>query len=179
MAKEIDPLAEMKAQLRAEFQGELDALKASQLSKTPGEQALALLAERSAPRENPDYNERSAFTHPEGERLRPKPQLSRETFFCGSRCRQDDLTPAEIDAFNVITSSRTARDGQWTAEVRQNGSARELHITVPSKTVDDRMSLPSLLLILAELQGGAKSVDPMALAARVAELEQTLQSLVA
>ncbi len=177
MAKDdsSDSLAELRAQLNA-YAAQLALMQA----ESPGNKALALLAERSAPRENPNYNHTSCFTYPEGESVRPKPTLSRDTFFCGPRCRNDELSPAEIDAFNAITTTRTARDGTWTAEVRQNGTARELHIKVPSRTVDDRMNLPgSLLLILGELQYGAKAVDPMALAARVAELEDTLTRLTA
>jgi hypothetical protein len=39
------------------------------------------------------------------------------------------------------------------------------------------MGLPSLLLILTEIQGGAAAVDPLALAQRVAELEKKLAAV--
>jgi len=166
-------IAEMREMLAAQA-AQLAALQA----QSPGTDALKLLAERSAPRENPDYNEVSVFTHPEGQRKRPKAELSRETFFCGSRVRGDELTPAEIDAFNAITVSRTARNGTWTAEVKQNGQAQQLYVTVPSRTVDERMELPgSLLLILRELRDGAASVDPMSLAQEVAQLKERLAAL--
>jgi hypothetical protein len=167
------------AALLAEMRAELEALKAQKAAQSPGDRALELLATNSAPKDNPNYNEISAFTYPEGERVRPKPRLSRDTFFCGSRCRADELTPAEIDAFNAITSSKTVQkpNGPWLAEVRQNGTAQELHIAVPSRTIDDRMGLPSLLLILTEIQGGAAAVDPLALAQRVAELEKKLAAV--
>jgi hypothetical protein len=178
MAKEHDAtavIAEMREMLAAQA-AQLAALQAS----NPGTSALQLLAERSAPRENPDYNEVSAFTHPEGQRVRPKADLTRETFFCGTRMKSDELTPAEIEAFNAITVSRTARNGTWTAEVRQNGNAQQLHIMVPSRTVDERMDLPgSLLLILRELRDGAASVDPMSLAQEVAALKDQMARMTA
>lgn len=176
MAKEQDAtavIAEMREMLAAQA-AQLAALQAS----NPGTSALQLLAERSAPRENPDYNEKSAFTYPEGERVRPKPALLRETFFCGSRVRAEDLKPSEIDAFNAIGSSRTARNGTWTATVTQNGTAQELRVMVPSRTVDERMDLPgSLLLILRELAGGAMAVDPLSLAQEVSILKDKLAAL--
>jgi hypothetical protein len=173
MAKEQDVIAEMREMLAAQA-AQLAALQAA----NPGTAALQLLAERSAPRENPDYNEKSVFTHPEGERVRPKAALARETFFCGSRVRADELTPAEIDAFNAITTSRTARHGTWTATVTQNGTAQELRVMVPSRTVDERMDLPgSLLLILKELKDGAAAVDPMSLAQEVARLRDQIAAL--
>lgn len=171
MAKEIekaviDELIALKA--------ELEALKAARPSQTPGDVALQLLAERSAPKENPNFNEKGPFQHKEGGRVRPKGKLSRPTHFAGARQHEDNLTPEEIDAFNAITQTRTARNGTWTAEVRQNGSAQELYVDVPVKTMDDRMSLPSLLMILYELQNGSVAADPSALVARVAELEKRL-----
>jgi len=62
--------------------------------------------------------------------------------------------------------------------VKQNGQAQQLYVTVPSRTVDERMELPgSLLLILRELRDGAASVDPMSLAQEVAQLKERLAAL--
>jgi hypothetical protein len=176
MAKEQDAaavIAEMREMLAAQA-AQLAALQAS----NPGTAALALLAERSAPVNNPNYNETSVFTYPEGERVRPKPALTRATFFCGTRVRSDELTPQEIDAYNAITVSRTARHGTWTATVTQNGNEQELRVMVPSRTVDERMELPgSLLLILRELKDGKMAVDPLSLAQEVSILKEKLAAL--
>lgn len=164
--------ADVQAQIEA-LQAQLAALTAAQ----PGAKALELLAERSAPKENPNYNERGPFQWAEGALVRPKPQLKRPTFFCGTRQRDDDLTPAEIEAFNAIDATRSTRGGLWTADLRQNGSAVELHIDVPAKSVDDRMSLPSLLEIVSELKGGEMAVDRSAILARLADLEAKLAAV--
>lgn len=172
VVEKADPkIAALEAQI-----AELKALVGAKVSDA-GIAAVQLLADRSAPKENPNYNEVSPFTYPEGERVRPKPKLARPTFFAGARCRDEDLTPAEIDAFNSITQTRLSREGTWKAEIRQNGSAQELWIDVPVKTLDDRMNLPSLAAILLELHGGEKAADPLALAQRVAELEAKLASV--
>ena len=44
----------------------------------------------------------------------------------------------------------------------------------PCASVDDRMELPGMVLLMQELLGGARSVDPATLAERVAELEKQL-----
>lgn len=169
MAKTDTP--DVQAQIEA-LQAQIAALTAS----TPGSKALELLAERSAPKENPNYVERGPYQYADG---RHKPQLSRATFFCGTRQRDDDLTPYEIEAFNAIDVSRSTRGGMWTAELRQNGSAVELYVEVPAKSVDDRMNLPPLLDILAELRGGEQAVDRTAILARLADLEAKLAAVAA
>lgn len=167
MAKDATEIDALKAQLAA-MQEQMAAL--AQPKADPGLEAVKLLAERSAPKEDPNYIERGPFTRADGS----KPRLTRPTFFLGARQRDDQLTPDEVEAFNAITASRTARDGRWVADVRQNGSTSELWIEVPAKTQDDRQDLPALLMILLELQGGPRATDPLALAQRVAELEARL-----
>lgn len=163
---------DLKAQIEA-MQQTIATLVAM---KTPGEQAIQLMNERTAPVNNPHYVERSVFTRPDGSRA----VLTRETFFCGNRCRADELTVNEIEAFNAITASKVVpkHNGQWTAKIVQNGTETELHVDVPSKTADDRTGLPGLLLILREIQGGSAAVDPLALAQRVAKLEADNQEMV-
>lgn len=165
----------------AAMQAEMDALRAqlsAMAASAPSTKALDLLAERSAPRDNPNYNEVSPFTYPEGEKVRPKPSLIRDSYFAGARQREDALTPGEIDLFNRFdTGIRTSRNGTWKAEVRQNGSSQELHIDVPVRTPDDRMSLPPLALILRELLEGQKAADPTRMAERLAELEKKLAAV--
>ena len=88
-----------------------------------------------------------------------KPALRRKTFFIGAQEKDERLTPAEIEAYNAITDYRTARNGLWKAEIRQNGQEQELWVSVPCDTVDERMDIPSLVLILHELNGGVSTKD--------------------
>ena len=88
-----------------------------------------------------------------------RPVLTRKTFFVGSEEKGDNLTCAEIEAYNAVTQYREARGGKWKAEVKRNGQQEELWVWVPCETVDQRMDVPSLLLILHELNGGASTAD--------------------
>lgn len=120
-----------------------------------------------------------------------KPKLRRRTFFVGAEEKDERLTPAEIEAYNQIDGFREARGGRWRAEIRKNGQHEELFVTVPCDTVDQRMELPSLLLILHELNGGASTADLHSLirqleylkghaikaGANAAELEKELMAL--
>lgn len=131
---------------------------------------------RSVRHSNPDHLHISAFSHPEGDLKRPKAKLDRETYFNGHREREDDLTPAEIDAYNAIQQSCTARedrgeDGMWKATVTKH---RRL-VRIPSFTADDRMDMNNgLVLNLLELSKGKAAVDPADMAIRIAALERQL-----
>lgn len=78
--------------------------------------------------------------HPAGATKAP---LLRPTFFCGVKQNWDQLTVGEVDDFNAITKNCTAREGRWKAVFTQNGTEQELHIWVPSKSIDERMDLPN------------------------------------
>lgn len=120
----------------------------------------------------------SAF-NPLGERDHPRPKLARKTIFCGMELHADELTLGEIELFNKFTHSCVARNGAWRADIKTTGKngEGELHISIPVATTDDRMELPNgISLILSELLGGEKAVDPASLAERVAELEKLLAS---
>lgn len=158
----------------ANLQKQVETLQAD---RHAGTEAVRVLAERSAPAENPNYNEIGPFTHPEGERVRPKARLSRPTFFGGVRQREDDLTPFEIDAFNAIVNTRTARNGTWVAEVRQQGAQQELWVEFPQRTLDERMNLPPCALMLLELAEGARAADPVDMAKELAALRQMVAAL--
>jgi hypothetical protein len=134
------------------------------------------------PENFPSKNTVSAF-NPDGLAVRPtlgyraedgswKP---RPTFFVGSRLTEDMLTNEEIEAYNSITEDHSSRNGQWTAEVRQNGKTQELWIKVPYFEPSDRMNLPTFegaqIAICLELKSGEKSANPLALMKRVAALE--------
>lgn len=130
---------------------------------------------RIRPRENMNHPEISAYSYPDGNRAHPKPSLRRLTFCNNVKQHEDLLTPEEIEAFNAFEVNSTARDGQWTATIEQNGTTERLLIDFPCKTPDDRMNLPNgLLLILAELRNGPESVDVGSMAARLARLEAQL-----
>lgn len=119
----------------------------------------------------------SAF-NPKGERDHPKARLTRPTFFNGGREREDALTPTEVELYNRFDRTMTARDGKWKADLRQNGSAQELHITtVEIGSLDGRLSLPALTLILRELLDGAEAADPDKMADRIAALEAQIKLL--
>ena len=129
---------------------------------------------RSVRHSNADHPHVSAFSHPLGDLKQPKPKLARETYFNNHRESEDELTPAEIEAFNAITHTCEAREGLWTARVKGN----RLLINVPSYTMDDRMNLPDgLVLILTELAHGKKAVTPADMLQQIADLRAQLERM--
>jgi hypothetical protein len=124
----------------------------------------------------------SAFSYPEGDTLRPKPILHdanghpRETIFCGARQMENQLTPAEIDGFNAITSNCEARGGSWFARIKPSGKGKSevLWVHVSCADIDDRMELPSLTGVLYELASGPKAVNLETLAAQLQDLKDQL-----
>lgn len=130
----------------------------------------------------------SAFSYPEGEREHPKPRLGRweggrfiprATYWPrGVKLREELMTPEEIEAFNAITQSCTARDGLWTATVTRSGTTETLEVHAPVKSPDDRMNLPNgLLLILRELREGPAAVDVNHMAAEIADLKRRMAAM--
>ena len=183
---ELDRLiAEQKARL-AQPVAAGGGMTADQLERVLAQQAEAtkelVQASRPSRHTNPDHTHVSAFSYPEGDLKRPKRKLgvydeagtlvrTRETFFNNHRESEDDLTPAEIDAYNAITHTCEARDGRWTAVIKRG----QLHVNVPSFTMDERNDLPQgLVLILRELADGPRAVDPAEMAVRIAALEKQL-----
>jgi hypothetical protein len=132
---------------------------------------------RTVRRSNADHTHVSAFSHALGDLKQPKAKLTRETYFNNHRESEDELTPAEIEAFNAITESCEARggyaNGGWSAVVKGN----RLKVDVTSYTIDDRMNLPNgLVLILKELAEGPRAVTPENMATRIAELERIVKA---
>lgn len=132
-------------------------------------------------RENQRSPEISVFSYPEGDVARPKPKFvdpegrERETYFCDARQREEQLTPAEIEAFNAITDDCEARNGAWKATIHGDGKRTILRVNVPCKDMDARMELPkSLTAILFELKNGKKALDVDALARQLADLKDKL-----
>lgn len=129
--------------------------------------------------ENPQHPGISAYSYPEGDLAHEKPKLSRETYFCGAREDEEHLTPGEILAYNAIISPKVCRGGAWRAEIIQSqamGAKPTLHVIVPKDTVDQRMTLPSLHLILHELNGGPSTQDVMTLIQQIEQLKAALLS---
>lgn len=188
MSKPTDPTDPMAAKL-AELDALIEEQKARMAAQTPaagltGEDLKAILTATKEERDetrtirhsNADHKHLSAFSVPggRGDLKDPKPTLTRETFFNNHHEREDELTPAEIEAFNAITHSCTARGDQWVARVKGN----RLLVDVPSHTMDDRMNLPDgLVLILRELANGERAVTPADMAVRIAELERQVKTM--
>lgn len=128
--------------------------------------------------ENDTAPDVSAF-NPRGERDHPRPRLRRKTYWAGAELHHDELTLDEIELFNQVEHTVEARHGSWRAELKRTGSdgTSELHVTFPCRNTDDRMDLPSMALMMRELLGGTKAVDPISLAEQVAELQQQLKQL--
>lgn len=134
--------------------------------------------------ENPNYHERSAFNPPgvfddRGTPLAPKVKFRRATFFQGVRLAGELETPIEIELCNKFTDDKEAREGRWTARVENKGRPNErLYISIPSKTVDDRMenSLP-FSLILRELLDGTDAVNPETLQKQIAAMQAEIAAL--
>jgi hypothetical protein len=130
--------------------------------------------------ENETHPGISAFSYPEGDRDRPRPELKRPTYFAGGLQREDSLTPLEIDLFNRFETTRSSRNGRWRALLKQNGSAQELYIDIAdAKSLDGRIGLPPLTSILRELLDGEEAANPDLLFARVTELEAKIRALTA
>lgn len=129
---------------------------------------------------NPTHPGKSAFSYPEGERAHPKASLDRETYFCGTRQWDEQLTPIEIDAYNELTESAAFPERGEFYYVKVTPKRRE--VVVPAATRDQMQDLPnSLVLILREFKHGSKAIDPVELSKdlkkaqdKILELEERL-----
>ena len=134
---------------------------------------------RSVRHSNADHEHKSVFSYPEGDIKRPKSTFRtpdgrvRETFFNNGLVREEECTPLEIECYNAIQATCSARGETWHARIDQDG--RRLRVDVPSFTIDDRMNLPSLVEILTELAQGPKAVTTVDMIARIAELERIVR----
>jgi len=111
--------------------------------------------------------------------LENKPKLNRTTFFCDILEEEERLTPTEIEAFNKLDKPSECRGGAWRAVIirpKAVGGKEELRVHVPKDTVDQRMVLPSLLLILHELAGGPSTENVYALMKQIEYLKAQLVS---
>jgi hypothetical protein len=144
-------------------------------------QGLKSEVERTVTRSNATHPGISAFSYPEGDVAARKAgkikALRYETYFCGGKQSEDDLTPTEVDLYNKFERSVSCRDGRWTATIRKDGTKTQLHIWVPCKTNDDLASLPSLVAVLGELLYGAETVDPTTMMTHVIAMEREIAEL--
>ena len=158
----------MTPEAMREFMGGFAAVNADTMQRTM----------RANRKENPNYPERSVF-FPEGKfdddgkALRAKRMFRRRTYHNNVLLGGELETEEEIDLFNAITEDRSARDGQWKAEVLDKGTARErVMVTTPSLTPDERTNNPEpLAMKLREILGGPEAVNQGTMAKRLAELE--------
>jgi|SRR5262245_38291868 len=116
----------------------ISAEQFTELLKSIGQTNASAMKQALKP-ENDSPPPNSVF-HPLGV---DKPALARPTYFCFVKQSEDQLTVGEIHDFNAITQDCSARNGTWWAKFKQNGSESELHIFVPSKSIDERMDLPN------------------------------------
>lgn len=134
-------------------------------------------------KENPNYPEKSVFNprgvfDDDGNALEPKAKFRRPTYFQGVRLGGELETETEIELCNRFTETREIPSKQWKAEVKMHGNEERLYITVPSKTVDDRMNLPHTMeLILMELLQGSEAVNPASLQKQIEALQAQVAEL--
>ncbi len=107
----------------------------------------------------------------------PKDALKHDVFFCFQRVRADELTPIELELYNSFESDKEARNGTWRAMFKRNGSRRELHIFVPFQSIDEKSSLPDLVVILSELLYGQSVVDPVMALEHVRSMQKQIDEL--
>lgn len=102
----------------------------------------------------PIPDDRKSVFNPKGDREHPRPQLARETWFCGYRLQWEELTRDELEALNRIKPG-VYHDGRWKVEERTPGMPNgPLMISLAEiGDKDQRASLPSLLAIARELAG--------------------------
>lgn len=153
-----------------------DAQTAARHSGGLTKEALAELIEGQRKAVNPSnarHPQVSAFSHPLGDDAQPKGTLDRETYFLNAKQYEEQLTPAEIAAYNALTESKLIRkpEGDWSVEV----TPKRRLVNVPAANLDQLMMLPNgLVLILKELADGSAAVDPVNMAKEIQALKDRL-----
>lgn len=105
-----------------------------------------------------------------------KPKLKRDVYFNFHKENEEQLTVAEIEAYNSLEDDYEARSGTYTCIIKQRGRKREeVHLQVPVAHLDHRMNLPpSLLLLIHELKTGQQVTDMQDLLYEIAALRERL-----
>ena len=91
--------------------------------------------------ENTEHPGISAYSYPEGERARPKPDLKCQFIWCGQEESKDQLTPEEIELRNQLEPGNyfvTKANGQRikflvTAKHTDGGTLEQLEVWFPCK----------------------------------------------
>jgi len=164
---------------------QLGKVAAALMAQNEVQREIAAQTARTTRHSNAYTPEISVFSYPEGDTEHKKPMLCdekgrpRDTYFCGTRQEESLLTPAEIIAFNRITTTKQSRGGAWRADIQFAGKDRErLMVFVPNASLNERMELPSgLQIILLELESGPGAVDPLRLTEEIQQLKDQLAIL--
>jgi hypothetical protein len=117
----------------------------------------------------------SPFSHPEGEEAHPKGHLDRETWWLGTRVEHTQATPAEIDAFNKVTTNKI-----WRGDPRYGSQVTPTRriINIPHVSMDERMGMPpSIPLVIRELIDGEDAIDPIKMEEKIRLLEKQVTEL--
>lgn len=129
-------IAQTLAAVQAQAKGGTDITEAlKQITKTLGD-----VAHRSRP-ENPEPSGISAFSHPEGDYVRPKDKLKCDMYWVGFPETAETLTPAEIESLNALKPGNyfvTKGNGDRipftvSGKQKQNGDLESLWIDFPCK----------------------------------------------
>lgn len=138
--------------------------------------STALGMQKAVRPENDQHPGISAFSYPEGDVKRKKPDLVRDVYFNYHKENVEQLTPQEILAYNSIDKDYEQRGGQLSAVIKMRGRKREeLHITLPVKDMDHRFNAPpSLLLLVHELKTGQQVGEMQDMLGEIALLRERL-----
>jgi hypothetical protein len=168
------------AMVRALVESLWNASKAEQSSTTEALRDLIKEQGRTQFKSNAQHPGISVFSHPEGEVARPKPRLNMESWQCGVRLSEDQMTPAEITLMNDINTDRETRGGLFRIQIQTMGNRTRRMLWHPSKTTDERASLPeSISLILLELATGNETLNPNFLVDEVLKLRKQVAEMAA
>lgn len=143
-------------------------------------QQTALALKRAGQRECLTYHNRSVFDptgrfDDEGNSLPAKVSFKYDTYYIGvligrAGMSGDSSTPAETELYNRFEHDMDAHGGTWTARFETRGDSRTLSIEVPVESVDDRMGIPEISLVLLTLLEGEESVNAATLLSQVKTL---------
>jgi hypothetical protein len=173
--------ADRQQSQNAMLQAQLDAMKAQYELQAKGN---ADAVRRSLQPSNDTHPAISAYSYPEGNVLRPKPKLTRESYWVGHRISEDELNPLEIELLNQVKAGRY-HGGKWLVKENTDdtGTTRRVEVWFPTKDIDHRMEVPhsadpvmtGMALMLQEMVSGQAPVASLGpLHARIQELEAQL-----
>ncbi len=174
LEKKMQEFRQLSTTSAPNFDGLAESLK--EIAGATDRQAKEIA--RTVRKENADPPKISVFSHPEGDRDRPKARLRYQCYLNNIRIREDELTPEEVDLCNRFEEGvKEAMRGNWSATVKQDGSSPKLYIKVPSFSADNRGDLPSFLAMLTILLKGEDSADPEKALKRLTWAEAQIKDL--